>query len=691
MKGSIMRRPRFALPLAVGLLLPLLLTGSPAHLAALDTRFADALFESTWTRSDAPVLRGETSRSWLWGPAPGETRTEPFAGASGGVRIVQYFDKARMESNPAVTDPNNPWSVTTGLLVVEMAGARVQTGPNSFETRRPADLPVAGDANPAPGLDTAPRYSSFAALASLPGAGGRDVSPAVGSEVTATIDRSGRVGVLGAGDVPARVRYAAHSGETGHNIPDVFARFMEQEGPVSVGGKLSTARLFDPVYLLGYPITEAYWTTVPIAGRAERVLVQLYQRRALTYIPSYEPQWKVQMGNVGQHYFRWRYETPSAPAATPAPPTPTAMPPVLTDDTFVRVSGNRLLYRGQPVKLKGTNYWRHNAPFADTWIWWNGHEVYKELGKARELGINTIRIGIPYAPFGQTRASRILWGERCGQVIEGGCAYIGGRIVNNMTQFLQLAASYDMKVLFTLFEWSDLFPSPNDPEYLRQLGYLRGIVAPFANDDRVLGWDLHNEPENYPTWGGSGGRERVIAWAGNMAAALREIDRNHPVTVGVGNHSNLWATGHNGATLLDVVDFASFHLYDAGALRTQINEVEARTRKAVVLEEMGWPTGPATLSSPQATYDEATQLFLYRTMLGDAKGSSLSGVIQWMLWDYPPRYGGDTTLSYEPYFGLVRADGSFKPAAAEFRDAYPAQFLPSRTKTDLPLTRHAGE
>jgi hypothetical protein len=608
------------------------------------------------------------------------------------VRTVQYFDKARMEVNHAVSDPQSQWAVTTGLLVVELVDGRVQVGPDTFTRLAPSDLPVAGDVSPGPSLDTAPRYSSFNAVASLPGAPGRESPPATGAEVLATIDRDGRVGALSPAEMPASVRYAAYSPETGHNIPDIFVSFMEAEGPVLQSGGLYQDKLFDAVYLLGYPITEAYWTTVPVAGKPTQVLVQLYQRRVLTYIPGFTEPWEVQMGNVGAHYQRWRYAQRPSPTATgPGTPVPTEPPaPPRADDTFVRVVGDRLFYRGEPVQLKGSNYWRQNAPFADTWIWWDGHQVYRELARARELGVNVIRIGIPYVPFGEGRASRLLWGERCGNGRPGDCTTLAGRIVNNMTQLLQLTSSYDIKVIFTLFEWSDSFPAPGETDYARQVGYLRGLVAPFASDDRVLGWDLHNEPDNYDTWK-AGGSSRVIAWVANMAGVLREVDPVHPITVGVGGHATLWARDDKGRSLLDIVDLVSFHTYDAGALRSQITELEARTDKPILLEEMGWPTGPATLSNERASYDDATQLFLYKSMLADAKASSLVGVVQWMLYDYPPRYGGNLTPSYEPYFGLVRTNGSLKPAAAEFRDGYPTQFLPSRTRSDVPLTKHPGD
>ncbi|HET6312594.1 MAG TPA: hypothetical protein VFH60_02065, partial [Chloroflexia bacterium] len=294
--------------------------------------FAMSQFEQVWSRTDRPVAQGAVSRSWLWGPQPGEVRTEPFVSAPGGTRTVQYFDKARMEANPAVTDPSDFWSTTTGLLVVELVSGRVQVGPDSYETRTPADLPVAGDAGQS-GDDT-PLYSSFRELASLPGGADRRVPSSIGSPVLATIGRAGVVGALPGSEV----RYTAYSQETGHNIPSVFERFMQARGLVSEAGTLQEGALFDPVYLLGYPITEAYWATVAIDGKPTRVLVQLYQRRVLTYIPSFSPEWQVQMGNVGQHYYTWRYTVPAAPTPTPAP---TAVPRPGANDTFLHIQGSK--------------------------------------------------------------------------------------------------------------------------------------------------------------------------------------------------------------------------------------------------------------------------------------------------------------------------------------------------------------
>src|SRR6185437_13659217 len=57
-----------------------------------------------------------------------------------------------------------------------------------------------------------------------------------------------------------------------------------------------------------YPITEPYWTQAIVGGTQTNVMVQCFDRRCLTYTPRNTPQYQVEMGNVGLHYYAWRYE-----------------------------------------------------------------------------------------------------------------------------------------------------------------------------------------------------------------------------------------------------------------------------------------------------------------------------------------------------------------------------------------------
>src|SRR5262249_53336779 len=136
---------------------------------------------------DQPVAAGVASRSWTWGPGAGVTRQEPFAG---GMRTVQYFDKARMEVNPQVRDGNSPWAATSGLLVVELVSGKLQLGPDQFENRAAAATRVAGEAR-APGDRSVPTFADFAAVASLPGGPDHSAPFQRGKPVATAISRDG--------------------------------------------------------------------------------------------------------------------------------------------------------------------------------------------------------------------------------------------------------------------------------------------------------------------------------------------------------------------------------------------------------------------------------------------------------------------------------------------------------------------
>jgi polysaccharide biosynthesis protein PslG len=248
---------------------------------------SDPAFGGVWSRTDATVAAGTTGRSWTWGPATFATGIEEYAESPEGRRLVQYWDKSRMEITNPGGNRSDLWFVTNGLLTKELISGRMQTAHSRFVDREPAEVPIAGD----PVDANAPTYASFNSLASLNG--DRRAPAEVGKVVIDRIDRQGRV----TPDERMRgynVRVAAHDPNLGHNMPGVFTDYFR-------------SMPLDWVFVLGYPITEPYWTTVKVGGVSRDVLIQIFERRALTYTPSNAPAFRVEMGNVGQHYFRWRY------------------------------------------------------------------------------------------------------------------------------------------------------------------------------------------------------------------------------------------------------------------------------------------------------------------------------------------------------------------------------------------------
>src|SRR5690606_32789164 len=130
-----------------------------------------------------------------------------------------------------------------------------------------------------------------------------------GATITRRLDRAGNVT-----DDPSTGAYgvtaAYHVVEPGidHQVASPFWAFMNSSGLVNESGAHVNAQMFlNPFYATGLPITEAYWANVKVAGTYQDVLLQCFERRCLTYTPGNDPGWQVEAGNVGQHYYTWRY------------------------------------------------------------------------------------------------------------------------------------------------------------------------------------------------------------------------------------------------------------------------------------------------------------------------------------------------------------------------------------------------
>jgi hypothetical protein len=93
-----------------------------------------------------------------------------------------------------------------------------------------------------------------------------------------------------------------------HTIAAPFWDFMNSTGLVWEDGGYTDDTLFlNPFYATGRPITEAYWANVKVAETYQDLLMQCFERRCLTYTPGNDPTWQVEAGNVGRHYYEWRY------------------------------------------------------------------------------------------------------------------------------------------------------------------------------------------------------------------------------------------------------------------------------------------------------------------------------------------------------------------------------------------------
>ena len=256
-------------------------------------------FQHTWMRTDKPVVDGQVSRTWMWGPMETAVETtEPYVQAPDGERQVMYFDKSRMEVTDPGANPTETWYVTNGLLSTELITGRMQMGDDTFEQREPAQVNVAGDTHD----PTGPTYATFAAVLNAP-------ALAEGTVITHVIDRNGMTTDnpdFAAQDIAITAAY--FDDVTNHTVAAPFWEFMNSSGVVWENDSFVTAALFESyLFATGRPVTEAYWANVKVADNYQDVLMQCFERRCLTYTPDNDPGWQVEAGNVGQHYHQWRY------------------------------------------------------------------------------------------------------------------------------------------------------------------------------------------------------------------------------------------------------------------------------------------------------------------------------------------------------------------------------------------------
>ncbi|MDQ6907298.1 MAG: hypothetical protein M3176_10755 [Chloroflexota bacterium] len=273
--------------------------------------FASPAFQSQWQA-------GEAITPNFWGPLPNakDGQQEPYKEEASSSRLVQYFDKGRMELTNG--------SVTNGLLATDLVKGQVQVGDTTFQPKPAPAIPIAGDSD-----------NTFPTYAQLGGTAASLLAPATaqpGNGSVAAIVPNGTVVAL-ATTVTGRATIGGFDDATRHNVPGVFVDYRNKAGLPTIG----------------YALSEPFIAMVKVAGQPKQVEMQVFERRVLTYTESNPDAFKVEMGNVGQHYYQWRSATP-APATSVTPTTsptsvatvatPTATTATASGVTFLSVQGN---------------------------------------------------------------------------------------------------------------------------------------------------------------------------------------------------------------------------------------------------------------------------------------------------------------------------------------------------------------
>ncbi|NJN67188.1 MAG: hypothetical protein HC884_11005 [Chloroflexaceae bacterium] len=271
--------------------------GDLAYRLAAD--FADPSFWHEWQRTDLAVANQRLARPWIWGPSVLAIQREPFSEALSGARQVQYFDYGRMEINNPQANPDDPWFVSSGLLALELVTGRIQVGMDEFRPHHPANLvPIGEQDDP-----SAPTYATFQAVMATP------FTDMTGEYALDVLDRSGTVRLYDGPHDPGS-HLASFVPETHHNIPLGFWEFFHTQGEIYEQDRYRIGPLMEWQRVIGYPLSEPYWARVRLDGGARWVLMQVFQRRLLAFVPDALPGEQVRMSPIGRHYYQWRYGEP---------------------------------------------------------------------------------------------------------------------------------------------------------------------------------------------------------------------------------------------------------------------------------------------------------------------------------------------------------------------------------------------
>jgi Cellulase (glycosyl hydrolase family 5) len=292
---------------------------------------------------------------------------------------------------------------------------------------------------------------------------------------------------------------------------------------------------------------------------------------------------------------------------------------------------------------------------ADTY---DARRINSELAVARSIGFNAVRVFLHDQLWVQDR----------------------GGFQSRLSQFVGIASSHGIKPLFVFFDscW-DPFPrvgrqrapkpgvhnsgwvqSPGaerlgDPRYARVMqDYVTGVLSQFRNDDRVLGWDLWNEPDNPAREYKKVERQDKLTLVTKLLPQVfqwaRSVDPGQPLTSGVwdGNWGDPGRRTPIAGIQLDNSDVITFHCYGKPAdFEARIDELTPLGRPIICTEYLARSLGSTV---------EGVLPIAKRRNVGALNWGLLAGKTQtylpWDSWNHPY-----TTVPKVWFADLLQPDG----------------------------------
>lgn len=295
--------------------------------------------------------------------------------------------------------------------------------------------------------------------------------------------------------------------------------------------------------------------------------------------------------------------------------------------------------------LKVMNYYPSASSWKNMWTQWNPSVIDSDFALIASLHANTVRVIVNVSAFGYPASSSTMLDE--------------------LSQIITLADKHGLKTQLTLFDWWSSYT-----DIAGSKTWVSQLLASYVSDPRIAFIELQNEikPED----------SAAMSWAQVLLPYVKAAAGNIPVTVSVTNGSSggpsaelpllISALGASQPDFYDIHQYYGAAYEDYYQLR-QAQQVANAQGLPLFVGETGASTNAVDYTNlhipkTQASY-EAYQDFVYRSAFYATSDLGLPVAAPWILWDFVP--GSLTWLSPDSdqyNYGLYRADGSAKPAAA---------------------------
>ncbi|MEV6306757.1 cellulase family glycosylhydrolase [Actinoplanes sp. NPDC051861] len=320
-----------------------------------------------------------------------------------------------------------------------------------------------------------------------------------------------------------------------------------------------------------------------------------------------------------------------------------AMVAVAETAETAEVSAPTMASRMAAVRVaKSINYYPSDAGWSAMWTEFDAVRIESDLAKAAELGADNVRVIVFPQAFGYPQPK--------------------AEYTERLRKFVSIADAQGLTVKITLFDWWAGYS-----DVANSIVWAKAVLAPYANDPRVIAVELKNEFQPNDT--------AAVSWVRQVIPAVRAAAPAMPLTLSVDGGTGAAGMAKIKSSLSSTpLDYYDFHFYgNSERSLAEIRKAQAAVAPdPIVIGETGLSTANST-DGEQAAY-------LARVFRA-AKEAGVGSVAPWTLNDFSegaiPSNSTVSTIPAQYKFGLYRADGTPKLAANVVRTAWTTGTMPN--------------